>query len=169
MGKRGDSFVTKSARYVIRLGRPDESGEIAALLHAAFAEQRGRIQPESAALAENAESIAARFADHGIAVADQAGRLVGCVFYQRQGEEIYLGRLASLPECRGQGIGSALLDHVEAHACLSGAARIALGVRVALTNNRRFFEARGYREIGRKAHAGFTEPTSIRYEKSIRA
>jgi len=161
--------VTNSPFHVIRLGRPEESSEIAAVLHAAFAEQRGRIQPESAALSESSGSIAARFLDHGIAVADQAGRLVGCVFYQHQGDEIYLGRLATLPECRGQGIASALLDHVEAHARGSGAARIALGVRVALTDNQRFFESRGYREVGRNAHAGFTEPTSIRYEKSIRA
>jgi ribosomal protein S18 acetylase RimI-like enzyme len=120
--------VTNSACHVIRLGRPEESNEIAAVLHAAFAEQRGRIQPESAALSESSESIATRFLDHGIAVADQMGRLVGCVFYQHQGDEIYLGRLATLPECRGQGIASALLDHVEAHAHGSGAARIACGL-----------------------------------------
>jgi hypothetical protein len=57
---------------------------------------------------------------------------------------------------------------VEAHARGAGAMRTALGVRVSLTANQRFFEARGYREVGREAHPGFTEPTSIRYEKNIR-
>lgn len=154
--------------FTIRPAKREESAALAALLHAAFAEQRGRIQPESAALAETAESIAARFADHGIAAAEQAGRLVGCVFFRRHGDEIYLGRLATLPECRGLGIAGALLAHVEAQAIRSGVKRIALGVRIALTENQRFFEARGYREVGRETHTGFTAPTSIRYEKKMR-
>ena len=155
--------------YSIRVAQRDEGAAIATLLHAAFAEQRGRIEPESAALSETTASIAARFADHGVAVAEQKGRIIGCVFFRRQGDEIYLGRLATLPECRGQGIAGALLDHVEAEAARSGAKRVALGVRIALTDNRRFFEKRGYRETGRETHAGFTAPTSIRYEKMIRS
>ena len=152
----------------IRPANPDEGAALAELLHAAFAEQRGRISPESAALSETPESIGTRFAEHSIAVAEQAGRLVGCIFFQRRDDVIYFGRLATLPECRGQGVAGALVDHVEAHARHSGAARVTLGVRIALVENQRYFEARGYREVGRETHAGFTAPTSIRYEKDIR-
>ena len=125
------------------------------------------MQPESGALAETAETVAAAFADHWVAVAERGGRLVGAVLYQRRGEEIYLGRLSVAPDCRGEGIATALLDHVERHARRIGAVAVTLGVRLALPANQRFFAARGYRETGRDTHAGFAEPTSIRLAKPL--
>jgi len=158
-----------TAPISIRLAEAADAPALATLLHGAFAEQRGQIAPESAALSETSHSIAQRFADHTIAVAEQAGRLVGCVFYRPDGDELYLGRLATAPEYRGQGIAAGLVAHVEAHARARGAGAVTLGVRITLTRNRRFFEARGYRAVGIETHPGFAEPTSIRYVKTIRA
>lgn len=125
------------------------------------------MQPESGALAETAATVAAAFADHWVAVAERDGRLVGAVLYQKRGEAIYLGRLSVAPDCRGQGIATALLDQLERHARRLGAAAVTLGVRIALPENQRFFAARGYRETGRDTHAGFAEPTSIRLAKPL--
>ena len=128
------------------------------------------MKPESGALAETAESVAAAFRDHWVAVAEREGRLAGAVLYKRHGEaEIYLGRLSVLPEFRGQGIAAALVHHVETHARVLGAAAVTLGVRIALPANLRFFQGQGYHEVGRDTHAGFEQPTSIRLEKRLDA
>lgn len=140
---------------------------MARLVHAAFAEYRGRLRPESGALAETAETVAAAFGDHWVAVAERDGLLIGAVLYTRRGGDIYLGRLSTQPECRGQGIASALVAHVEAHARRLGASSITLGVRIALPENLRFFQALGYVEVGRDTHAGFDQPTSIRLAKRL--
>lgn len=153
----------------IRLARPEESAAIVALIHAAFAEYRGRLEPESGALSETSETIAAAFGDHWVAVAERDGTLVGAVLYTRRGGDLYLGRLSTLPEHRGQGIAAGLIAHAEWHARDLGAAAVTLGVRIALPENFRFFEALGYREVGRDTHVGFDRPTSIRLAKRLDA
>jgi len=140
---------------------------VARLVQAAFAEYRGRLRPESGALAETAETIAAAFGDHWIAVAERDGVLIGTVLYTRRGDDLYLGRLSTLPEFRGQGIAAALIAHVEEHARRLGAHAVTLGVRIALPENLRFFQALGYGEVGRDTHAGFESPTSIRLAKRL--
>ncbi len=145
----------------------DESGAVARVVHAAFAEYRGRLRPKSGALAETAETIAAAFGDHWVAVAERDGVLVGAVLYTRRDDDIYLGRLSTSPEYRGQGIASALIEHVEEHARRLGAPAVTLGVRIALPENLRFFQAHGYVEVGRDTHAGFDQPTSIRLAKRL--
>lgn len=142
---------------------------MADLIGAAFAEYRGRIEPESAALRETAAAIAERFADHRIVVAVSGGALVGCVIAKRQGEDVYLGRLSVLPAWRRRGIAGRLLADIEDYARAAGARAVTLGVRIALPGNRRFFEAHGYREVGRDTHEGFDRPTSIRLAKPTAA
>jgi GNAT superfamily N-acetyltransferase len=140
---------------------------VAELIRAAFEEYRGRLEPESGALGETAETIAATFADHVVIVAEAGGRLVGCVLATRRGEDLYLGRFAVHPDFRRHGIASRLLAETERHARATGATALALGVRIALPGNFRYFAARGFREIGREAHPGFDRPTSILMEKSL--
>lgn len=157
----------KPAVLVIRPAEPGESAAIADLIHAAFAEYRGRLRPESGSLGETAESVAARFGDHRIIVAEIAGRLAGCVLVTRRGDDLYLGRLSVLPADRGRGIAGRLVAAVEDYAGSIGARTVTLNVRIALPANLRFFQAHGFREIGRDTHAGFDAPTSIRLAKPM--
>ena len=140
---------------------------MADLIRTAFEEYRGPLQPESGALSETAETIAAAFADHAIFVAETGGRLVGCVLATRQGESLYLGRFAVHPEFRRHGIARRLLAEAERHARSAAARTLTLGVRVALTDNHRYFAAHGFREIGREAHSGFDYRTSIQMAKPL--
>ena len=157
----------RSSEIAIRFAARPESAAVAELIRAAFEEYRGRLAPESGALGETAETIAAAFADHAVIVAEAAGRLVGCVLATRQGDDLYLGRFAVHPDFRRYGIASRLLAEAERHARATGASALALGVRIALPDNFRYFAARGFREIGRTAHAGFDHPTSIAMAKRL--
>jgi GNAT superfamily N-acetyltransferase len=140
---------------------------VAALIQAAFAEYRGRLNPESGALRETAETIAAACADHAVIVAEAGGILVGCMLASRQGDDLYLGRIAVRLDHRRHGIASRLLEEAERHARATGARALTLGVRIALPGNFRFFAAHGFREAGREAHPGFDHPTSINMAKQL--
>jgi predicted N-acetyltransferase YhbS len=156
-----------SSEIAIRFATRLESAAVAELIRAAFEEYRGRLEPESGALGETAETIVAAFADHAVIVAETGGRLVGCVLATQQGQNLYLGRLAVHPDFRRYHIASRLLAAAERHARATGAAALTLGVRIALPENFRYFAARGFREIGREARAGFDRPTSINMAKRL--
>jgi GNAT superfamily N-acetyltransferase len=155
------------SEILIRLAARSESLAVADLIRTAFEEYRGRLEPESGALSETAETIAAAFADHTILVADAGERLVGCVLATQRDTELYLGRFAVHPAFRRHGIASRLLAEAECHARATGVATLTLGVRIALPENFRYFAARGFREVGREAHPGFDHPTSINMAKPL--
>lgn len=157
----------RSTEIAIRFATRAESAAVAELIRAAFEEYRGRLQPGSGALGETAETIAGAFADHAVIVAEAAGRLVGCVLATRRGDDLYLGRFAVHPVFRRHGIAGRLLAEAERHARATGVTALALGVRIALPDNFRYFAARGFREIGRAAHPGFDHPTSINMAKRL--
>jgi len=92
---------------------------------------------------------------------------VGCLLATRRGDDLYLGRFAVHPDFRRYGVASRLLAEAERHARETGAAALALGVRIALPGNFRYFAARGFREVGREAHPGFDHPTSIKMAKRL--
>ena len=77
------------------------------------------------------------------------------------------GRLAVVPEARGQGIARRLIEAVEDEARRRELAGVRLGVRIVLTENQRFFASLGYVEISREAHEGFDHPTSINMRKTL--
>jgi GNAT superfamily N-acetyltransferase len=67
---------------------------------------------------------------HCTVAEDGQGRLVGIVHYifhrscWTAGDYTYLQDLFTAPECRGQGVGRALIEHVYARAAEAGAARV---------------------------------------------
>jgi ribosomal protein S18 acetylase RimI-like enzyme len=152
----------------IRPARADEAAAIVSLMHLAFAQYEGVLVPRSGAMDETLATVAARLRDESCLVALAGQAVVGCVFYKPRGAAIYFGRLAVLPERRGQGLARRLIAAVEAAAEAAGAAAVTLGVRIALPENVALFTALGYREVGREAHPGFNAPTSITMEKRIR-
>ncbi len=157
-----------SEEIAIRLARVEDAPAIVSVIHRAFAQYDGVLMPQSGAARETADTVAARLGDESCLLALVGSTLVGCVFYKPIGEAIYFGRLAVLPNRRGQGLARHLIAAVEAAARAAGAATVTLGVRIALPANVTMFAALGYREIGREAHPGFTEPTSITMEKRLR-
>ena len=145
-------------RIKLRSATHHDSHAIVDVLHRAFEEYRGKLQPPSGAHAEREETIRALFEDgEGAIVAeeDDSGAMVGCVFYRLQTDDrdtCYLHRLAVVPEARSQGLASALVQEVESTARAQGLDYVTLGVRIVVTNNRSFYLKRGYYPVAYAAH-----------------
>lgn len=156
------------ALRVVRLQGPARLPDALGCIHKAFAEYRDSLVPPSAALNETVASLGRRLADGAVFLAEDGdGTVLGAVCAERKGDAVYLDRLAVLPEARGRGAAAALVAAVEAFAAEAGAARITLGVRLALPGNIRMFERLGYAETGREAHPGFDRPTSAKLAKPV--
>ena len=165
---RGNSghIPAVDGQALIRSASKEEAPLLADLIVAAFSPYRARLVPESGALAETPTTIAQQMAGgtRG-AIAEVDAVPAGCVLFKPEDDDVYLSRLAVLPDHRHRGMARLLIAHVEAQARALGARTVSLGVRVSLPDNQRLFLACGYREISRSAHPGFTEPTSIEMRK----
>jgi ribosomal protein S18 acetylase RimI-like enzyme len=138
-----------------------------ALIRTAFAPMDGVIDPPSSVQRLTTETLRAK-AQAEIAFLALAGDTVaGCAFIAEKADHFYLGKLAVLPACQGNGIGRRLLQAAERHAVQAGKPLIQLQTRVELTGNQRAFRALGFVETGRTAHPGFDRPTSVTMQKRL--
>jgi predicted N-acetyltransferase YhbS len=151
----------------LRLAMREDAADIVPVIRRAFAQYDGKLVPPSGALHETEATVAARIDTERCIVAFDGASPIACIFYKRVGDQLYFGRLAVLPDRRGEGLAQRLVAEVEAAARTAGLAAVTLGVRIALPGNVAMFAALGYREIGREAHSGFSEPTSITMEKRL--
>jgi ribosomal protein S18 acetylase RimI-like enzyme len=134
------------------------------IIHSAFQEYVGRIDPPTSAPDDTLDKIHANL-DQGralIAVIDQ--HQIGCVFYQRMTDHVYLYRLAVLPEYRRRGVARRLIESVEEVANDLGFT-VRLGTRVALPENQRYYERMGYHVVEYRTHPGYDRPTYVMMEK----
>lgn len=160
--------MTKPSRIAaLRPMTVADCAAVAALIRAAFAAQVVRTDPLPSALRETADSVAAHFAAGGGAVAGVGERIVGSVLWEPKDGELYLERLAIDPAWRRQGIARALVAATEAAARTGGHARIHLGTRLVLADNRRLFASCGFVEIAQHAHPGYAAPTWVEMEKRL--
>lgn len=140
---------------------------IVALIHAAFKEYDGVIDPPSGAHNESEDKIRQAMITERAALACADDRAVACVLYRNEGDHMYFGRLAVLPTYRGWGIAGVLISYVEARARELGLPCVRLGVRVALPHLRARYERLGYCVIEERRHAGYVEPTYLVMEKTL--
>ncbi len=137
------------------------------LMHAAYAEYEGKLDPPSGAHKESVESIAAKLQTASGALAWIGPTLAGSVLYEVQGTALYMSRLAVLPAYRRCGIGRRLVEHVEAAAQKRGLPYVTLGVRIALPQNVLFYERLGYSIVRTGSHPGYHVPTSYSMQKRV--
>lgn len=156
-----------AAAVRVRLGRAGDARAVVAIIHRAFAAYPVPIVPPSSALRETEATLAGPLARGCVGIAEYGGAVAGCIVWEPNGDEFYLGRLAVDPARRRLGIGGALMRFAEAAARAGGARRLSLEVRIALPDNHRLFAACGFREVSRHAHPGFAAPTFIRMEKIL--
>src|SRR5687767_1711535 len=170
---------TVNGNIVLREATAADVSMLVTLVHSAFAEYRGRLDPPSGAEKEDEATLARALAHGGAGVAGVDGEVVGCVFYHRDRdagpltlrparlEFVYFGRLSVAPAFRRRGIAEALTGYVEQRAREMGVRRVQLGVRLALPHLQSYYERLGYRVIRRESHRGYTQPTSAVMEKTL--
>jgi predicted N-acetyltransferase YhbS len=146
---------------------PADCRAVAALIRTAFAAQPVMTDPPPSALRETADTIAAQLTAGGGAVAWAGDKIVGSVMWQPKDGGLYLQRLAVEPARRGRGIARALVAAAEAAARHAGHARVHLGTRLVLQDNRRLFSSCGFVEVALHAHPGYATPTSVEMEKRL--
>ena len=152
---------------VLREATYDDIPTLVTLIHTAFEEYRGRLEPPSGAHRETAQSISNYLQQGRAVLASLHGQVVGCVCYHQESEHVYFGRLSVLPAFRQHGVGLALVTYVEQQAKALGAQRIQLGMRIALPHLQVYYERLGYCVVCYETHEGYTEPTSVVMEKQV--
>jgi predicted N-acetyltransferase YhbS len=151
----------------IRAAGAADAAELAQVILAAFEPYRAWLKPTPGALSESSDTIARRLAE-GQGFVAVKGRVVGCILtVPRSATELYVGRLAVLPEWQGGGIASRLMGAAEEMARSQGFRCMSLGVRIALPANRALFERLGFRFHSEERHPGFCEPTFISMRKDL--
>lgn len=153
----------------IRTATSSDIPALVAVIQAAFAEYHQRLDPPSSAHSKSIASTQQELADGGAFVAISQQDIVGCVFYHPYADHMYLDRLAVLPSHRQQGFAGRLITAVEDHALKSGLSHVRLSVRLALAQNRAYYERLGYQFLQYGTHTGYLNPTYIVLQKVLRA
>src|SRR5690348_3462325 len=86
---------------------------IIAVVHAAFAEYQGQLDPPSSAHEETETTIRQKMTRARVLLGLVGEVVIGCIFYEPEGDHLYLSRLAVLPAYRQRGVGSRLLQAAE--------------------------------------------------------
>lgn len=151
----------------LREATAEDAPSLVDVIHQAFEEYRGRLDPPSGAHDESGESIRQKIATAHAVVAAVNQEIIGCAFYEPDGDHMYFGRLAVLPSYRRQGISRRLIDWIEHQTRSFGFARVQLSVRVVLLDNQAYYERLGYRVLSYGNHAGYVEPTFVNMVKDV--
>ncbi len=146
----------------------DDAPLMTELIHTAFEDQRGKIDPPSGAHNETPDKIRGKIENGGGIIAYVDGVAAGCVVYYPEDEHhLYFGRLAVLQAFRQNGVGQALVAAVEDKAKQQGHTGVSLSVRTALPRNQAFFKRLGYTVTGYESHAGYSESTFLHMLKPL--
>ena len=81
---------------------------------------------------------------------DDAGKLVGCVHLQKNGEKLYLGMLSVMPDQQGKGIGKQFLRKAEIYAKEKGCHTIYMQVISVRTELNEWYFRHGYQATGER-------------------
>ena len=151
----------------LRPAREEDLPTLVEILHAAFEEYRGRLDPPSGVHNETAETLQQKLRKGGAVLALLNGEAAGCVFFEQRGPSMYLGRLSVLPHFRRQGVARVLVDYVEQRARERRCSGVELGVRTALPRLIDFYTRLGYRPFQYRSHDGYSEPTYVLMKKDL--
>ena len=123
-----------------------ESGaeSIARVINAAFRVERFFIDRDRTA----PDKIRAMLDSGKFLLAEQSGRLAGCVYIERRGDRMYFGLLAVDPSLQKNGLGRKLIDRVENQARQAGCLFVDIRVVDVRAELPPFYRRLGYVETG---------------------
>lgn len=139
--------------------------KIQELLQEAFAYMQGRIDPPSSISHLTVDAIAARCHTGEVWVYGDKPR--ACVFLKRNGDRLYLGKLAVSAAERGRGLARKAVELAEQQAVWQGIPELELHVRIELSENHSVFKKLGFIKVSDGAHDGYDTPTFITMRKYL--
>ena len=140
-----------SGDLTIREARDDELDIVASLIVDAYAEYAARMSPDAwSFFAQDIANVRGRLGDARLLVAERDGRLIGSVtlytdWRGAQSGTYSMRLLAVPPECRGQGVGRALMEDGIARARAAGVSRLVLTAVQEMESVRDLSEQLGFR------------------------
>ncbi|MBP0483412.1 GNAT family N-acetyltransferase [Sagittula sp. M10.9X] len=146
----------------IRPATPADAPRVREITEAAYARYIPRIGRRPAPMDAD---IAAQIVAGALQVLE-TGTVLGAVVCYPDGDAMHLETLAVAPEATGQGLGRALIAHVETQAARLGLAKVTLYTNAKMTENLAIYPHLGYSEVGRRTEDGFDR---VFYEKTLRA
>lgn len=155
------------SEVVLREATIDDLATSLAIIHAAFEEYRGKLDPPSGVHHQTLDDLRKHLEKGHILLAYRGDEAVGTVLYYIDNDYVYFGRLSVLPAYRRQGIAQRMIEYIEQWTRQQGLSRVVLGVRIVLASNREFYERLGYRVFESRTHEGYTEPTYLIMEKFL--
>ena len=150
-------------RTPYRMAPADDFAALLRLIQASFAFMEGRIDPPSSATRLTVADLSRQARDGEIWLLEEMGRPIACLVLTPKDDHLYLGKLATDPAFRRQGLARQLVKHAVARAKALSLPELRLETRVELTENHAAFRAMGFRETSRSAHPGFSRPTSVTF------
>ena len=131
---------------------PDDAPLVRQIMLAAFEQFRGTLEPPSSALDETIADTRRAIEAGGAALAWVGDAAVGSARCEPCPAYLYVGRVAVLPEQRGRGIASALMDFMDDRARALGLPEVRVEVRLALPDNVAFFRRLGFLTVSEQPH-----------------
>lgn len=129
----------------VRRATLEDAGDISRLLLEAFGAIRERYTEGGFAdVTPDEETVAGRFAEGALWVAEVDGKVVGSVSLSTEPEGLYVRSMAVLPDFHGHGIGHKLLDALHEYASGTGVSRIFLYTLPFQLGARELYEKHGY-------------------------
>ena len=129
----------------IRIARSQDVERIVELINIAFRRGEGHIICGDRIDSEEVRSLLPK---GEFLVAEDDGKLVGCVYLEPRQERTYLGLLSVSPDLQKQGVGSLLMREAEQRRVAAGCRFIDLRTINLREDNRAFYQRRGYVETG---------------------
>ncbi len=145
----------------------DDFSALLSLLQRSFSFMDGRISPPSSLHKLDADGLRQKAKDETLLLAKSGELLAGCLFVRKQGDALYLGKLAIDEGFRGKGLARQFIDVATMIARQWSCIALDLETRVELHENQTLFEHLGFEKIAENAHDGFDRTTSYYYRRLI--
>lgn len=130
--------------FALREATEADAAVVLAVLRAANEPYRHRPNGPSGAFSDTVEGTRAMMATYPVVLAVAGETVVGCLFYAREEDHVFLFRLGVLPAYQRRGIGRALIEYAEERAMAMCLPCTRLDVRRAMPENHAYYERLGY-------------------------
>lgn len=150
------------------LASSGDIGELFSLQRAAFVDEAVIYgTPHVPALDEQFDAFESRHAESTTFTCREGTRIVGAVSVRQYEERPDIERLMTVPDRRGHGIASGLMDRAEQFIRSEGHGSVQLIVGELATDNRRLYERLGYETTERWHSPDFPDVVLLRMTKQL--